>query len=95
MPVVVSAVSPGFGSEMYDAVTDKVMPGDQLPDQCIAHIAGPVAQGWRVITVWESREAFNRFREERLLPAFRELAGDEPPPPAEPEINDVHKLVTR
>jgi hypothetical protein len=32
---------------------------------------GPVPEGWRVITVWESREAFERFREESLLPAIR------------------------
>jgi hypothetical protein len=95
MSVVVSAISPGFSAEMYEAVTSKVMPGDQLPDDCIAHIAGPVEQGWRVITVWESREAFNRFREEKLLPAIREVAGDGPPPTAEPEVNEVHKLVTR
>jgi hypothetical protein len=48
-----------------------------------------------VITVWESREDFDRFREEKLLPAIRELAGDEPPPTAEPEVNPVHKLITR
>jgi hypothetical protein len=33
--------------------------------------------------------------EEKLLPALRELAGDEPPPRAEPDVNEVHKLVTR
>jgi hypothetical protein len=48
-----------------------------------------------VITVWESREAFGRFGEEKLLPTIRELAGDEPPPGAEPEVNPVHKLVMR
>lgn len=57
------------------------MPGDQLPDGCQLHIAGPVAEGWRVITVWETREAFDRFREEKLLPTIRELAGDAPPRP--------------
>jgi hypothetical protein len=95
MSVVVSAVSPGLNAEMYEAVTGRVMPDDQLPDGCELHIGGPVEQGWRVITVWESREAFDRFREERLLPAIRELAGNEPPPTAEPEVNPVHKLVTR
>jgi hypothetical protein len=39
--------------------------------------------------------AFDRFREEKLLPAFRELAGDEAPPAAEPEVNPVHKLIAR
>jgi hypothetical protein len=94
MSVVVSAVAP-MDAQMYEAVTGKVMPGDQLPDGCQVHIAGPVDQGWRVITVWESREAFDRFREEKLLPAFQELAGGGATPPAQPEVNPVHKLVTR
>jgi hypothetical protein len=93
MSVVVSVVAP-FNAEMYEAVTARAMPGDQLPDGCEVHIAGPVEQGWRVITVWESREAFDRFREAKLLPAIRELAGEEVPPGAEPEVSPVHKLMT-
>jgi len=27
----------------------------------LAHIAGPMPGGWRVIDVWQSRAAFNRF----------------------------------
>jgi hypothetical protein len=91
--VVVSAVAPGFNAETYEAVTGRAMPGNQLPDGCQLHIAGPVEQGWRVITVWESREAFDRFREEKLLPAIREVAGEAPPAAAEPEISPVHKLI--
>jgi hypothetical protein len=93
--VVVSAVSPGLNAEMYEAVNARVMPADELPDGCRLHIGGPVEQGWRVITVWDSREHFDRFREDRLLPAIRELAGDEAPPTAEPEVNAVHKLIAR
>ena len=87
MSVVVSAVAPGFSADLYEAVMGKAMPGDQLPDQCEALIAGPVEQGWRVITVWESRGAFDRFREDQLLPAIRELGGDEGPSPVDPEVN--------
>jgi hypothetical protein len=94
MSVIVSTVTPELTVERYEAVTGKLMPGDQLPAGCELHIAGPVEQGWRVITVWESREAFDRFREEKLLPAIREVAGDEAPRAAEPEVNPVHKLVT-
>jgi hypothetical protein len=94
MAVVVSAVAPGFSAEMYDAVHEKVMPGGQLPEGCELHIAGPVDAGWRVITVWGSREQFDRFREEQLLPAFRELAGEQPGPPPEPDVQPVHKLIT-
>ena len=93
MSIVVSAVAPGFNADMYEAVTGRAMPGNQLPDGCQLHIAGPVEQGWRVITVWESREAFDRFREEKLLPAIREVAGEAPPAAAEPEISPVHKLI--
>jgi hypothetical protein len=95
MSVVVSAVSTGIDAEMYQAITSRVMPGDQLPDGCELHIGGPVEQGWRVITVWESRESFDRFREEKLVPTLRELAGNEPAPTVEPEVNPVQKLVTR
>jgi hypothetical protein len=94
MSVVVSVVAPGFNAEMYEAVTGRVMPGDQLPEGCELHIAGPVEQGWRVITVWESGEAFDRFRQEKLLPAIREVAPEQAPPGAEPEVNPVHKLIT-
>jgi hypothetical protein len=94
MPVVVSAVTPGLNAERYEAVTSKVMPDGKLPQGCQVHIAGPVEQGWRVITVWESRQAFEQFREQTLLPAIHQLAGDEAPPVVEPEVNPVHKLIT-
>ena len=93
MSVVVSAVAPGFTVDLYEAVTSKAMPDGQLPDGCELHIAGPVEDGWRVITVWQTREAFERFREEQLLPAIRELGGERGAPPV-PEIQPVHKLIT-
>ena len=66
----------------------------ELPNGCQLHIAGPVEQRWRVITVWESADAFQRFRDEKLLPAVREAAGSDGPPGVEPEVNPVHKLIT-
>ena len=94
MAVVVLAVAPGNTVDVYEAVTGKVMAGDQLPEGCQLHIAGPVEEGWRVITVWDSPEAFHRFRDEKLLPAIREIAGEGGRPPVEPEVNPVHKLIT-
>ena len=94
MSVVVSAVAQGLDAQSYEAVTARAMPGDQLPDGCQLHIAGPVEQGWRVITVWDSREAFDRFREDKLLPAIQAIAGDGAPPAPQPEVNPVHKLIT-
>ena len=93
MSVVVTAVAP-FNQEMYDAVTERVMPGGELPEGCKLHIAGPVDQGWRVITVWDSQEQFDRFREEKLLPALAEASGQEAPQAVQPEVHPVHNLVT-
>jgi hypothetical protein len=93
MSVVVTAVAP-LTADMYDAVTERVMPGGQLPDGCQLHIAGPVEQGWRVITVWDTAEAFNSFREGTLFPAIREVSGEEPPDEVKPDIDPVHRLIT-
>ena len=92
MAVVVTTVAP-FTAEIYDAVSARAMSGDQLPEGCRAHIAGPVEGGWRVITVWDSEEAFDSFREEKLLPAVREVAGEAPKDVA-PQIDPVHRLIT-
>jgi hypothetical protein len=94
MSVVVTAVAPDLTADMYDAVTEKVLDGGQLPEGCELHIAGPVEQGWRVITVWESEEVFTRFREEKLLPAIREASGAEPPDEVKPQVDPVHRLIT-
>jgi heme-degrading monooxygenase HmoA len=92
MAVVVTNVIPGGSQELYEAVSGKVMPGDQLPEGCRLHVAGPINEGWRVITVWDSEEAFNSFREGKLLPTLQEVAGDQAVTP-EVRVAEVHKLV--
>jgi hypothetical protein len=60
--------------EVYEQIIQKVSEsGDMPPEGAIFQIAGPIENGWRVISVWESREAQERFRDDRLLPAFKEL----------------------
>ena len=72
--------------EQYEAVTREV--GDDAPEGLIVHAAG-VYEGnrWRSVSVWESEEAFNRFRDERLMPAVLRALGEEMaaagPPPTE------------
>lgn len=41
----------------------------------IFHVSGPIPEGWRVIDVWESPEAAERFQRERLQPAAEKLGG--------------------
>jgi hypothetical protein len=93
MPVVVTAVAP-FTPEQYDAVTDRVMPGGELPEGCQLHVAGPVAEGFRVITIWDSADDFHEFRQQKLLPAIEEVSGQEPSSVIQPQVDPVHRLIT-
>jgi hypothetical protein len=93
MAVVVVNQLDGADQNMYDAVNPKAMPDGQLPDGCQAHIAGPTAGGWRVITVWDSEEQFNEFRDGKLLPAIQEAGyADRIAPKI--EANEVYNLIT-
>ena len=60
---------------------------DPLPDGLIVHVAGPTDEGVRVIDVWESEEAWERFRSERLDPALAALGG---PTRREPTFRGLH-----
>jgi hypothetical protein len=93
MAVVIVNEIEGAGQEFYDEVNPKVMPGGALPDGCQLHIAGPFEGGWRVITVWDSEDQFQKFREETLIPAMKEAGGEDRIAPnitAQP----VHNLIT-
>jgi heme-degrading monooxygenase HmoA len=51
--------------------------------------------GFRVVDVWESEEAFQRFVETRLGPAF-EKVGVQPFAPGErPPFERVHNIISR
>ena len=93
MAVVVVNEIEGGSQDFYEQVNPKVMPGGQLPDGCQLHIAGPIEGGWRVITVWDSDEQFQQFRDEKLVPALREAGGDDRISP-EIKTNPVHNLMT-
>jgi hypothetical protein len=93
MAVVIVNEMDGGSQEMYDQVNPKVMEGGTLPEGCQLHIAGPIENGWRVITVWESEERFQQFRDEKLIPALREVdEGDRIAPSV--SAQPVHNLIT-
>ena len=93
MAVVVVNEIEGGSQELYDQVNPKVMPDDKLPEGCQAHIAGPIDNGWRVITVWESDEQFQQFRDEKLIPALKEAGGEGRVAPSM-STDPVHNLIT-
>jgi len=92
MAVVIVNEIAGGNQEFYEQVNPKVMPVGQLPDGCQVHIAGPIEGGWRVITVWDSDEQFQQFRDDKLIPTMREVGGEDRIAP-EIKTSPVHKLL--
>ena len=90
--VVVNEMEDG-SQEMYDEVSKKVMAGGKLPDGCLVHVAGPGEKGWRVITVWESDDRFQQFRDEKLIPALREAGRADAVAP-EISTQPAHRVLT-
>jgi hypothetical protein len=80
----------------YEAVSDAIGADDDPPEGLIVHAAGAVDGTWRSVAVWESEAAYERFRDERVLPAVRQALGDAAldagPPPS--ESFEVKHLVT-
>src|SRR3954467_3896640 len=59
---------PGGTRDNYDNVIARMELAGQLPAGGLFHAAGPTADGWRVVDVWEAIEQFQRFAEERIMP---------------------------
>ena len=68
MAVVAIADIPGMTREQYDKVASIVKPEEIRHAGGLLHISGATETGWRVIEVWESREAQERFVREKVLP---------------------------
>ena len=93
MAVVVVNEIEGGNQDFYEQVSGEVMSGGQLPGGCQVHVAGPVENGWRVITVWDSEEQFQQFRSEKLIPAIRDVGGEERIAP-NVTTNPAHRVIT-
>lgn len=70
------------------AAVQQALEGGGMPAGLIYHAAGEQPDGrWQAVSIWESEDDFNRFREERILPAVRQALGDDMaeagPPPSE------------
>jgi hypothetical protein len=99
MAVAMLQMAEMFTKEMYDQISEKMfghtdMRPEEAPEGLILHSAGQADRGWYVYDIWESRDAFERFSEEKLMPAVKEVMGDvQPPPEAAPQFYDVQVVV--
>ncbi|HYZ77272.1 MAG TPA: hypothetical protein VE596_07840 [Gaiellaceae bacterium] len=83
---------PGGTKEHYDAGLARVHPADgSLPEGQTYHAAGPTEDGWIVIALWDSRESWDRFRDETLLPGLQGLGDSGFPTPPQETTFEVYK----
>ncbi len=60
MAIAILVETPGMTQEQYETASQQV---DQIGPVAgwLAHVAGPMEGGWRVVDVWESQAAADAF----------------------------------
>ena len=91
MPALVVIEVPD-GSSALDAVLIEAWGlASSPPAGNLLRMAGPMDGGWRVVSLWESREQFEAFVEERLNLSLKD-AGAGQPVVSFWEIEKVHRF---
>lgn len=85
---------PGGTKDQYEASLAAVHPSKtSLPEGQIFHAAGPSSGGWRVIAVHDSKENWERFRDDILMPQLKAgVQGGFATPPEEIAF-EVHNIL--
>jgi hypothetical protein len=85
----------GVGTDMYDRVSAEMDVANNPPEGLIFHWAGELDGKWAVTNLWESRDAYERFRDARLFPALQKVTGMDPRSEPMPTVSEfpVHDYV--
>lgn len=77
----------------YDSVSERLNVKADPPPGLIIHTAGFTGRGvFRIAAVWESEDAWQRFRDGRLVKALMESGGGGSPPETE-YTYELHDLI--
>jgi len=94
MAVLMVHESPGGTEEQYKEVVSRLTDGkgfnslsDWPVEGILFHVAAPMDGGWRVIDIWESEEAFERFGP-AIGPVLEEVGF-----PGEPRLFPIYDIV--
>jgi hypothetical protein len=84
---------PNGTKEQYEASIAAVHPSRKtLPKGQLFHVAGPSAGGWTIVAVHDSKESWEHFRDEILMPQMQKgIEGGFTGSPQETAF-DVHNL---
>jgi hypothetical protein len=85
----------GGTSEQYDNTIKIVHPdgGKGLPPGQTYHAAGPTADGFLIVAMWDSEASYVQFRDGTLLPGFAKVENGLPAPPVETAF-EVHNSLS-
>jgi hypothetical protein len=68
--ILVVSEAAGVTAEADDAMVKTLDLDGSPPAGFRIRMAGPTARGWRIVSLWDSEADFERFRNERLVPAL-------------------------
>ena len=96
MPIVAVFQSPSLTRETYDESVRKLSggkahmesPADWPVKGLLVHVAGQGPNGFRVVDVWESEDAFRNFSEKLVL-IMKAIGID-----GQPEVYPAHSFVS-
>ncbi len=95
MAIVLVHQGPGLTKESYEEAVRRLTgktrlesPADWPVEGLLVHAAGEAKGGFRVVDVWESEEAVQRFGE-TLIPILQEVGVE-----AQPEMYPAHTFVS-
>ncbi len=91
MAIAIIAEIPGGNAELDQRVMKEIGGDGRPPRGALLRLAGPMDGGWRIITVWETQEAFETFQREVLRPALQRLGMDRDP--ATPRVWKLHEMM--
>jgi hypothetical protein len=96
MPIVAVFQSPSLTKERYEETVRRITggktkltsPSDWPVEGLLVHAAGQGENGFRVVDVWATEEAFQRFGE-KLIPVLKSVGVE-----GQPEVYPAHTLVS-
>ena len=83
---------PGGTKDQYEAARAQIWPpGGRMPEGMAHHIAGATDDGWVVVALWDSRESYERFRDDRLIPVLQGMGEAGLPSPPQTTTFEVQR----
>jgi hypothetical protein len=70
VPILVVGEASGVTAEQDAALAKRLYPEGSLPAGFRIRMAGPMAGGWRIVTLWDSEADWERFRDDTLVPTL-------------------------